>query len=469
MPSGKSKADILRENPDKAKRFWKSLSKEEARVLLGQWHDFWARPKQLPPPDDAVEDPLGWKFWCYLAGRGTGKTRLAAEFVLSEILAGRAKRIVFAAPTYAQIHKVMLKGESGLYEVFRNRAPHLKLKKSQSNTVLVLQGKTEVASISLLSGEEPEKFRGEQCDLTWFDELAAFRYLQECFELWLPQLRLGKNPRAIFTTTPKPSLLTVDLLQNERTVVTFAHSSENKGNLPPGYLETLEDIYGDTDFGAQELAGALFLSQSGSFFKPNWLNEHRVKDAKIVQEGGKYCIKSPNGTISLSKMIVAVDPSGSAKDSACECGIIVAGLSHDNVGYVLEDLSMRGTPDQWGTKVVDACIKYNATAVYEANFGGGMGGDLLRRIAQTLGKTITVRDKTAQKDKAQRAMIASPYVQKGKMRLAGTFKKLEEQLVLWEPKEGAKSPDRLDAFVWATLDLMQQTPRGTIGTNLGLF
>jgi len=460
-PDGKSKADLLRANPPKAKALLSSLSEKKAKALKNQ-RDFWARPKQLAPPPNIVEDPLGWQFWVYLAGRGTGKTRLAAEWVKGEILAGRAKRIVLAAPTFADCQQTMLEGESGLRAVFDGTP--IKLRKGANNTIRFLKKNREIAIARLFTGEEPERFRGWQCDLAWFDELAAFQYLEECWKLWIGTFRLGSNPRAIFTTTPKASLTKVNLLTNDRTVVTFAKSEENKGNLAPGFYETLVDVYQDTDFAAQELDGVLYLDNSGSLFKSSWINTHRVTGS-LVKEGSGWALKTvkegkPGPTIGLSKMIVAVDPSGSSKDSACECGIVVAGLGHDGTGYVIDDLSKRGTPDEWGTIAVNACIEFNATAVYESNYGAEMVGTILKRIAQSMGKVIRVTDKNAQKDKAQRAMIASPYVQKGKMRFFGQHKKLEEQMTLWEPGSGAKSPDRMDAFVWATLDLMQQVPRG---------
>jgi len=291
----------------------------------------------------------------------------------------------------------------------------------------------------------------------WSMKLGACDYQEEIWALYNGSQRLG-DPRAVFTTTPRASLLKTNLLTMDRTVVTFGKTDDNAGNLASGYVETLREVYGDTDFGSQEIDGRLFLDASGAPFKSEWIQKHRVA-GPLRQVGTTWYV----GDIPLTKTIVAVDPSGSSKKTACECGIVLAGLDANRKVYILRDLSFRDSPDAWARVVVQAAVQYDASVVCEDNFGAEMVPTIIRSAAKDLGVSVSIKKVNAQKDKAQRAMLASPHVQKGTVRFVGVHQKLEQQMTLWEPGKGS-SPDRMDAAVWAILDLATgQAPRGVVG------
>ncbi|MRG98221.1 terminase large subunit domain-containing protein [Polyangium spumosum] len=461
QPPGVSKIDALKKDKAKLRAFYVSLAPEQRALLPFSWK-IWARPNQLPPPDGIIPHALGWKYWALLAGRGFGKTRTAAEYVRYRVENGLSKRIALIAPTYRDVIKTMLRGESGLLSIFPPSSPIQPRFVRNDSVVYFERGSKVVAEAHLYTGEEPERLRGPQHDFAWFDELAAYRYLEDVWLLFVPGHRLGSNPQAIFTTTPKTSLLKINLLENERTVVTFGTSRENAANLAPGTLDTLASIYEDTDLGEQELNGKLRLDDSGALFKFRWVADNRIKGT-VKENPSQTVVVTPDGkTMPMAKVVVAVDPSGSSKDSACECGIIVAGLGLDSNVYILKDLSKRASPDEWARIAIEASAKYGATLVYEANFGGELVRTIVRKVCQDMGKSPKLKDVHAQKDKAQRAMPISALVQKGRVKFVNEFPKLEKQLTTWTP-DAPVSPDRLDAFVWACHDLlMGQSARGVV-------
>lgn len=420
MPTGKSQIEQL------SPQFIQSLSPQEKTALLYNW-SIWARPKQLPPPNNIIEHPLGWKYWLILAGRFFGKTRTAAELIRNKVINNEIRRIALIGPTHSDVLKVMIHGESGLMNVFPiHQRP--KYVGGEKKTLTFHNG----AEAFVYTAEEPERLRGPQHDFAWLDEVAAFNYLEGedgVWSLFLAGLRLGKA-QCVITTTPKPRKLFFDLLENPRTIVTYGGSEENKANIADGVLEEVQLLYGNTDFAAQELHGQLLSEASGAIFKASWIKQYRVTQPPA-----------------LKKTIIAIDTSGSGKDNACECGIVVAGLGTDNKGYLLKDLSLRASPEQWVKVAYKAYQDYQADyIVYEGNYGGELPATIFRLL--NLHPKLKQVFATAGKDKVTRAQPIAALMQKGLICLVNHHPQLEMQLTTWV-RQDRTSPDRLDAFVWA--------------------
>lgn len=162
----------------------------------------------------------------------------------------------------------------------------------------------------------------------------------------------------------------------------------------------------------------------------------------------------------MGRIVVAVDPAISSLAGADEHGIVVCGHGGDDRGYVLEDATCRGTPQQWGTRVVAMYDKWQADAVViERN----QGGDMVRHVLDTIRPGLPVIEVTATRGKHVRAEpIASLYTL-GRVSHVGTFSKLEDQLCLMTASgyEGEGSPDRADALIWGMTELFPSIVRGT--------
>jgi phage terminase large subunit-like protein len=460
-PEGKSFIDKLKEKPQEEKQaFLNSLSDNEKEALYYNWKA-WARPKQLPPPDNYVDNPLGWLYWLYFGGRGQGKTRTSAEFFKDRVMSGKCKIGMLAGPTFKEVRDVMIDGESGLMSVFPT---DWKIKKNKTSISFYNPKGKRVAVAYLFSGEEYERVRGHQFDTVWIDELAAFRYLDKFWERFTATLRLGK-PKVILSTTPKANMNRINLLNDDRLVCTKGRSEENAHNVSEGWYDSMKASLSDSDFAAQELDGELYLDESGALFKQNWINANRLKGKLIYDDSSKkFSLQIPGNDkdVSLIRFMVAVDPSGSSKDSACECGINVGALGSDGYGYQVEDASFRGPPGDWAAKAIELAEKYDATICYETNFGGEMVDNILRRAARDKGIKVKLDDVRAVKNKYERASLVSPLVQKGRIKFLGNrFHALEKQMTGWVPDGSDKSPDRMDAFVWCFIRLMvKDVPRG---------
>lgn len=403
------------------------LTAEEKAVLSYRW-PAWARPNQIIPPGE-------WDGWLIIAGRGFGKTRSGAEAIRDEVESGRSKRIGLVAETSADGKDVIVNGESGIMAC---SPPWFQPSFTASNS----NGRPKLvwpngAMATLYDAREPDQLRGPQHDFMWFDELAKFRYADAVFDQAMFGLRLGDHPRWMATTTPRPIALLKRLLMQKGVIVTRGKSSENFANLATSYRTNIINRYQGTRLGRQELDAEILEDIPGALWSRRSLDEARVDVAP-----------------QLLKLIVAVDPAATSGESANETGIVVAGLSQDNQGYILEDWSFRGTPDQWARKVVAAFRKHQADyVVAESN----QGGEMVKMVIQSVAD-IPVRLVHASRGKYIRAEPISALYEQGRVHHVGTFPELEDQMIAFTPERASDrsdgiSPDRVDALVWGLSEL----------------
>ena len=404
---------------------------------LDDW-EFWARPNQLPPPGD-------WRVWLLLAGRGFGKTRSGAEFVRARVEAGLAARVALVGPTAADVRDVMIEGDSGLLAIASDDdRPHYE---SSKRRLTWPNGAVALA----FSADEPERLRGPQHDLAWCDELASWRYAAAWDNLLLG-LRLGADPRAVVTTTPKPNRLVRDVLASPGTVVTRGSTFDNALNLAPSFLDSVVRRYRGTRLGRQELEAELLEDLPGALWSRDVIEAARVKTAP-----------------DLARIVVAVDPAVSSGEGADETGIVVAGLAHDGQIYVLDDLSGRLTPRAWALQAVAAYKTFAADRIVaEVNNGGDMVEATLRSVASD----APFRAVHASRGKVVRAEPVAALYEQGRVHHVGGFAALEDQLCAFtadfDRAASGTSPDRLDALVWAVTDLIANRDAAILDYYRGL-
>ena len=408
-----------------------SLTEDEALALLYDWK-FWARSNQLPPGGD-------WLVWLFMAGRGTGKTRAAGEFVLKEIKEKRARRIALIAKTPADARDVMIEGESGLLSISppwdRPLYEPSKGRLTWKNGAMAL----------VFSSKEPDQLRGPQYDLAWGDEIRTWYYPQETWDNLLFGLRLGEHPRCVVTTTPLPLAVIKSIMAAPDTVVTHGTTYENRANLAPSFFRQIISKYENTRLGRQEINAELLEDVPGALWKRN----------NIV------CAPVPD----LIRVVVAIDPAMTSTEGADETGIIVAGKGIDGRGYVLADRSARVSPDSWARRAVQAYDDFKADKIIgEVNNGGEMVGLTIR----TVRPNVSYKAVHASRGKQVRAQPVAALYEQGKIDHADSFPELEEQLVTWTPESG-KSPDRLDALVWAFTELFLEEPEPEIQGSVVVY
>lgn len=359
-----------------------------------------------------------------MAGRGYGKTRAGAEWVRRKVETGAARRIALVGATAADVRDVMVEGPSGILAVSPDPKPRYE---SSKRRVTWPNG----AIAMLFSADEPDRLRGPQHDLAWADEMAAWRR-PEAWDMLMLGLRLGQNPQCIVTTTPRPVPHIKALLRSPTTTVTRGSTYENLDNLAPAFREKIIAQYEGTRLGRQELYAEVLDDTPGALWQRSML------DAALV-----------TSLPDLVRIVVGVDPAASDNEGAAETGIIVAGIGKDGHGYVLEDLTVRASPAGWAAQAVSAYHKYQADRIVaEVN----QGGDMVTHTIRTVDDRAAVRTVRASKGKEVRAEPIAALYEQGRVHHLGMFGPLEDQLCGWVP--GDKSPDRLDALVWALTDLM---------------
>jgi phage terminase large subunit-like protein len=407
--------------PQKRARLLASLSDAEAASLADGGWLFWARDEQLPPL--CSQSGGDWRIWLFLGGRGAGKTRAGAEWIAEEVRSGRMRRIGLIGATMRDARAVMVEGESGLLNVVDGA-----VFEPSNNRLLWPDG----AVATLLSAEEPDSFRGHQFDGLWGDEFAKWRDAQGALDMALMALRLGTSPRMLLTTTPRNMPALKALLEAPDVAVTRLNTAFNEDNLADGFFDFLQDRYGASTLGRQELGGELIADVDGALWKRDWIESARVKAAP-----------------DLERIVVAVDPPASATGD--ECGIVVAGRDDSGGFYVLADLSLGGlTPVDWSARVMTAFADFEADAIIaEAN----QGGDMVKSVLQQAEANAPVKLVHASRGKIARAAPFAALYEAGRVHHAGRFAELEDQMCHYDGSKTIKSPDRMDALVWALADL----------------
>lgn len=398
-----------------------------------------AHDHQRPPHGD-------WTTWLILGGRGAGKTRAGAEWVRA-LVASRANdenakpAIALVAETYADAREVMIEGPSGIRAV-ATEADRPVFEASRRRLVWPTG-----AVAYAFSAEDPDGIRGYQFDAAWSDELCKWRYPEETWSNLQLALRLGPRPRQIATTTPRPMALIKRLMKAKTTHVTRASTYDNRAYLSDAFFTEIAALYEGTALGRQELLGELVEDIAGALWTWNLIEAARISAAP-----------------SLDRVVVAVDPPTTSGPDADECGIIVAGVAccgDVNTAFVLADRSAAGlSPRQWAEKAVAAYHEFSADRiVVEVN----QGGDMAKSVIAQIDGAVPIRGVYATRGKRLRAEPVAALYEQGRVRHVGSFATLEDQMTSYVGS--GKSPDRLDALVWALTDLLLKKPAPTPGVR----
>jgi predicted phage terminase large subunit-like protein len=364
-----------------------------------------------------------------MAGRGFGKTRLGAEWLAAKAVRNDGVRCAIVARTYSDTRNVCVEGVSGILNILREYDAVKDWNKS--NGILTLKNGS---IIQTFSADTPDSLRGPQFHFAWTDELAAWQYDDTWNQLQFG-LRLGDHTQTVITTTPRPTKLIKDLVKRESTVITRGSTFDNAENLSQSALLEMQERYAGTRLGQQELYGAILDDNPGALWSRKLLEIARVKE-------------TPN----LLRIVVGVDPAVTSGEDSDSTGIVVAGLSPDGHYYILADYTLKASPQTWAEKAVYAFELHKADRIIaETN----NGGDLVVHLLQQVKNTIPVKKVTASRGKAVRAEPIAALSEQGKLHMVGYFPELEDELCEYEPGVSAKSPDRMDAMVWAVTELSE--------------
>lgn len=371
--------------------------------------------------------------WLILGGRGAGKTRAGAEWLRGLVGGPRpaAGRIALVGETLQDAREVMVEGVSGLLSVHppRERPTWLPSRRRIEWT--------NGAVAQLFSSEDPDALRGPQFDLAWCDELAKWRHAQDTWDMLQFALRLGEAPRQLVTTTPRPIPLLKRLVADPATRLARAGTEANAAHLARGFVAAIRARYAGTRLGRQELDGELIDDRPGALWTRALIEHARVERAPP-----------------LLRTVVAIDPPASSGARSDACGLIVAGLGADGHAYVLADASLaRARPADWAARAVALWHAHAADClIAEVN----QGGEMVAEVIAGVDPGVPLRSLRARRGKHARAEPVALLYEQGRVRHVGAFPELEDEMADFGPSglSGGRSPDRLDAMVWAIGELM---------------
>lgn len=433
--------------PEKVKSVLDALGPQKTEELRHTWQ-FWARDNQLEP------EGKDWRVWFINAGRGYGKTRSGVEWVRENAKRG-VRRIAAIAATNSDIERVMVKGESGFLSVcwegdktysgklmgFPKYSPTKRSLIWWKNGIETGKKDDILTEVQFFSAEEPERLRGPQFELAWCDELAAWNKDIDTWAMLQFCMRLGKRPRIMVTTTPKPTKLVRQILKDSKTHVTTGSTFDNAANLAGTYLTAVKEQYEGTRLGRQELYAEVLEEAQGALWTTDMLDNCSIKQEDVPD---------------LTRIVVALDPAVTSNAESDMTGIVVAGIDVNGVAYVLGDYTDRLSPQGWASKAIQLYHQFQADRIVaEVN----QGGDMVRTTVHGEDESVAYRAVRASRGKYARAEPISALYERNLVKHVvnpsdgSSLNELETQMRTWEPLGSIGSPDRLDALVWALTDL----------------
>jgi phage terminase large subunit-like protein len=421
-------------------------------MLHNEWR-FTARPKQIPPADP-------WTFFWVRAGRGWGKTLTAAQWATRKALTARTRGAVIG-PTLGDVRRTIFEGETGLLSVIPNHALLGQSRAVAWNKSLLELTLANGTVITGFSSEEPDRLRGPQHHWVWGEEVSSWKDADHpatgedtTWSNMTLGMRLGANPQAFLTSTPKPNRLSRDLMEmavQGRLSLVTGSSYENRVNLSDAWWRAVVAPLEGTRTGRQEIEAELLEDVEGALWTRTIIDRCRVTDHPP-----------------LSLTVVAVDPNTESGESSDNAGIIVAGQNYSTGHvYVLADHTVtKGGPAVWAQRAVDAYHEHGADMIVAEK---NQGGQMVRLTIQGVDPDVPVELVTASVGKRTRAEpVAVRYLDKPDIphdvHHVGALPDLEDEMVTWVP--GQRSPDRMDALTWAISKLLIGRVRRQMTTHV---
>lgn len=403
----------------------------EQDYIMRNWLGLARRDQSAPRDAD-------WSVWLVLGGRGSGKTRTGAEWILDRVRRG-AQRIALVAPTLHDAREVMLGGDSGLLRIgFRHERARYEPTRRR---VVFPNG----AIAYLFSAHDPDSLRGPQFDCAWGDEFCAWPDPDAVLSNLRLGLRLGVKPRLCLTSTPRPLPMLDSLLANPGTRITRSRTLDNADNLAPGFIDAMTETYGGSALGRQELDGEIVRDHPGAIFSRVDIDQARVAQAPV-----------------LDRVLVALDPPATSGETADRCGLVVVGRSgagRDAQAFVLRDASLpHAAPKVWAERAVALYHSYEADGILaESN----QGGEMIEAVIHQIDPDVPVMRRHAKRSKRGRAAPVGLLYARGRVHHVGVMAALEDELCAFGGPHQKGSPDRMDALVWGVSELLlaQSAPR----------
>lgn len=368
-----------------------------------------------------------------MAGRGSGKTRSGAEWVRQ--IKEHTSLIALVGATLEDVRDIMIEGPAG---ILATAPPGDFPQYEPAKRRLVWRNG---ATAYIYSAQRPDRLRGPQHEAAWVDELASFAYPDDTWSNLQFGMRLGRHPRSLITTTPRPIKLIRELLKDPLTRLSRTSSYANRAHLAPAFISQIIKRYEGTRLGRQEIYAEVLDDVPGALWS----------HAGIERDRWRFGDRLPQ----FKRIVVAIDPAMTSGEESDETGIIVAACDWNGHGYVLADVSGHYQPIEWARAAIAQYQECKADRIVaEVNAGGEMVEHTIRMVDERVAYTPV----TASRGKAIRAEPVSALYEQHRIHHVGSFPALEDEMcnftIDFDRDRMGYSPDRVDALVWALSDLL---------------
>lgn len=475
---------------------------EPTRAALRATDYEWAlfgRPEQIAPPQP-------WRWWVCSGGRGGGKTRAICEDVLEWVHDHPGVRVALVGKDAGSVRRIQITGKSG---ILARSPPWFRPVWRKTDKMLVWPNDT-IAEYH--SSEEPGTLRGPEYHAAWLTELFHWSIPRggRAPIAWAEGigrgLRLGAEPRGIIDSSPRDTEFCMEFILGRRqpdgsfptsqaaidsgewaiehevtdedgtvrayrVVVRRWSSERNAENLTPGITAEWRAELKGSPLEEQELDGIIPTRPAGAL----WTRSARTEaDGSVLP--GLDDLRVSGVSTALVRIVVAVDPTR-ANTPRDEAGIMVAALGEDGVVYLLEDATVKGPPELWARRAIEAALKWGAQAIVleqnrlptqTRNTIQAVDEDMRRRAETPEARQrrpVQVIEVTASDGKGTRAEPVATLYARGRVRHVvepGNPRKydlLEAEMCAFDPRRPGPSPNRMDALVWGVTELVMPTVR----------
>ena len=402
----------------------KQFTPEQQQLLNHRWRGWWARKEQLAPEGD-------WFVWLLMGGRGSGKTRGAAEYITELVRADPGCRIALVGATPGDARDVMVEGPSGVCNVGH---PDERPTYEPSKRAVYWPNGSQA---SVYSAYDPGHLHGPEHHYAWCDEIAVWKIPKsQDMNPWTSLvlgMRLGTRPRVVVSTTPRRVGALRTVLERDDMVMARMPTYDNALNLSENFIKDIS-MYEGTSIGRAYIHGHMVEEVEGALWKQSVIDASRIANYPPC-----------------TRIYVGVDPPG----GVTECGIVTAGADQYEEVFIIEDASLQASPEVWGREVILQWDKYQADAIVaEKNYGGDMVRSTIEMVAkemirnEEIDSMPLIKDANASRGKYIRAEPVAALWEQGRGHMVGMgHDQLEGEMTTFVP--GEASPNRLDAMVWA--------------------
>jgi phage terminase large subunit-like protein len=414
-------------------------------------YDFLRFQTDIMLRDNQIVSPGDWRYWLFVGGRGTGKSFTGATEIRKRVYAGQHGLCVIA-PTHQDLIKIVI---PAIIKEFPD--DHKPIYVGGDKQIIKCHNGITIDCRTSQQGE----IRGPNYTFVWIDELVnCWDHLPEkvekMFAILDASIRKGGAQILITTTGDRWSIFRkwYDMYNAKNPLIQIRTGTMKENEyLSPQAVQALYEQYGKSRYEDLELNGIINFDVEGALWTPALIkNTRRNSIEEVANPPNPNNMRRYNNPMDFFiKFVIGADPATTSHSNSDAWGLVVAGLGRDHHVYILEDKSKILSPNDAANEIAKLFTTYrNAQVLAESN----QGGEMITYILRTKNPNIQPKLIHAHQNKMTRAQPVVVLWDQNRAHIVGNMKELEQEMCEYTGEEGQKSPNRLDAMVYAAQYLL---------------